>query len=243
MVRFNPNLYANGKVCLSLLGTWSGPSWNPASSTLLQVLVSIQSLIMVADPYFNEPGYESLLGTKRGKQLSHDYNSTISCHTLRFAVLQQLRTPSKVFEDVLKTHFTLKRNEILLQCHKWKETYRTRESEIVLLEQLIKNHLDILAGVRKKQSTHLSENVVDISRTNNDCNVFQVNDDEVKPSMSIHPIEVLDLSGTPSTQTLTQEDKTMVLTPESSIPSQSTTSYFPSQNTSSSSFPEIIDIE
>lgn len=23
--RFNPNLYADGKVCLSLLGTWSGP--------------------------------------------------------------------------------------------------------------------------------------------------------------------------------------------------------------------------
>ena len=24
-VRFNPNLYRNGKVCLSILGTWSGP--------------------------------------------------------------------------------------------------------------------------------------------------------------------------------------------------------------------------
>ena len=38
-VRFNPNLYADGKVCLSLLGTWAGPSWDPAKSTLLQVLV------------------------------------------------------------------------------------------------------------------------------------------------------------------------------------------------------------
>ena len=36
-VRFNPNLYACGKVCLSLLGTWSGPSWVPGQSTLLQV--------------------------------------------------------------------------------------------------------------------------------------------------------------------------------------------------------------
>jgi ubiquitin-protein ligase len=30
-VRFNPNLYADGKVCLSLLGTWRGQStenWN-----------------------------------------------------------------------------------------------------------------------------------------------------------------------------------------------------------------------
>lgn len=36
-VRFNPNLYVCGKVCLSLLGTWSGPAWHPATSTLLQV--------------------------------------------------------------------------------------------------------------------------------------------------------------------------------------------------------------
>ena len=46
-MRFNPNLYNCGKVCLSLLGTWSGPGWDPKASTLLQVLVSIQSLIMV----------------------------------------------------------------------------------------------------------------------------------------------------------------------------------------------------
>ncbi|KAF8558777.1 hypothetical protein OG21DRAFT_1503732 [Imleria badia] len=35
--RFNPNLYADGKVCLSLLGTWSGPGWISGRSTLLQV--------------------------------------------------------------------------------------------------------------------------------------------------------------------------------------------------------------
>lgn len=46
-MRFNPNLYNCGKVCLSLLGTWSGPGWDPKTSTLLQVLISIQSLIMV----------------------------------------------------------------------------------------------------------------------------------------------------------------------------------------------------
>ena len=34
-IRFNPNLYIDGRVCLSLLGTWDGPSWKP-SSTILQ---------------------------------------------------------------------------------------------------------------------------------------------------------------------------------------------------------------
>lgn len=48
-VRFNPNLYNCGKVCLSLLGTWRGnasENWDPKLSTLLQTLVSIQALIM-----------------------------------------------------------------------------------------------------------------------------------------------------------------------------------------------------
>lgn len=42
--RLNPNLYEDGKVCVSLLGTWAGRGtevWT-SSSTLLQVIVSIQ---------------------------------------------------------------------------------------------------------------------------------------------------------------------------------------------------------
>jgi ubiquitin-protein ligase len=26
-IRFNPNLYETGKVCMSILGTWTGPEW------------------------------------------------------------------------------------------------------------------------------------------------------------------------------------------------------------------------
>ena len=52
VMRFSPNLYANGKVCLSLLGTWSGPKWDPGHSSILQILVSIQGLILVSkDPF------------------------------------------------------------------------------------------------------------------------------------------------------------------------------------------------
>ena len=46
--RLNPNLYEDGKVCVSLLGTWSGKgteTWTP-NSNLLQLLVSIQGLIL-----------------------------------------------------------------------------------------------------------------------------------------------------------------------------------------------------
>ena len=60
-VRFSPNLYNEGKVCLSLLGTWGGAKgeeWNAENSTIIQVLFYIQSLILVPEPYYNEPGFE-----------------------------------------------------------------------------------------------------------------------------------------------------------------------------------------
>ena len=69
--------FSCGKVCLSLLGTWEGQQgerWNETTSTVLQVLVSIQSLILVPEPYFNEPGYEQEIGTEAGKKHSFEYN-------------------------------------------------------------------------------------------------------------------------------------------------------------------------
>ena len=47
-VGFNPNLYPDGKVCLSLLNTWQGERWAPGKSTLLQVFVSIQVRVQLA---------------------------------------------------------------------------------------------------------------------------------------------------------------------------------------------------
>lgn len=48
------NLYEEGKVCLSILGTWAGDkneTWNPSRSSLLQAFVSIQGLVLVKEPY------------------------------------------------------------------------------------------------------------------------------------------------------------------------------------------------
>lgn len=53
----NPNLYQDGKVCLSLLGTWPGndqnDSWTP-KSTVLQVIVSLLGLVLVKEPYYSK---------------------------------------------------------------------------------------------------------------------------------------------------------------------------------------------
>jgi len=75
--RVNPNLYEEGKVCLSILGTWAGDrneSWSPSRSSLLQALVSIQGLVLVKEPWFCEPAYDKLRGTEEGIINSRLYN-------------------------------------------------------------------------------------------------------------------------------------------------------------------------
>ncbi|CAI2357378.1 unnamed protein product [Caenorhabditis sp. 36 PRJEB53466] len=120
-VRFNPNLYNDGKICLSILGTWEGrpeEKWNPYCS-LMQVLVSIQGLIFVKDPYFNEPGFERYQGTERGDEYSRKYNLQIEHATLNYAIREQLKKPSEHFKEVIEKHLWLKKDAILKQAHDW----------------------------------------------------------------------------------------------------------------------------
>jgi len=121
-VRFNPNLYNCGKVCLSLLGTWrgaAGESWNPKTSTFLQVAVSIQSLIFVPEPYFNEPGYEREMGTPTGKSHSDAYNANIQIQSVRWAMIDMIKSPPPGFEKIVQSHFFLQKDIVLKQVEEW----------------------------------------------------------------------------------------------------------------------------
>lgn len=56
--KINPNLYEDGTICLSLLGTWDSgdrdEEWSSKKSTILQLLVSILGLVLVKEPYFSK---------------------------------------------------------------------------------------------------------------------------------------------------------------------------------------------
>ena len=130
-VRFNPNLYSCGKVCLSLLGTWRGNSsenWDPKLSTLLQVLVSTQAIIMTDDVYFNEPGFEGEAGTEEGERKNEAYSNIVRYCNVKFAMVEQLKNPPKGFETVIRRHFYLKKDEILEEVRKWLKYAEVREA-------------------------------------------------------------------------------------------------------------------
>ncbi|XP_017642543.1 probable ubiquitin-conjugating enzyme E2 25 isoform X2 [Gossypium arboreum] len=117
-LRLNPNLYSCGKVCLSLLNTWSGnknEKWIPGMSTMLQVLVSIQALILNQDPYFNEPGWAHHRGTPQGELLSRQYNEDTFILSLK-TMIYSMRRPPKHFEDFVVGHFYRRAQDILVAC-------------------------------------------------------------------------------------------------------------------------------
>ena len=53
-IRFNPNLYINGKVCISILNTWHGEQWS-SCQTISSVLLTLCT-VLNKSPLLNEPG-------------------------------------------------------------------------------------------------------------------------------------------------------------------------------------------
>lgn len=86
-------------MCLSLLGTWEGTPWSPKHSTLLQILLSIQTQIFVEEPYYNEPGYAN------NETSSNEYNKYIRLKNKKIAidgVLDNIdEEPNLSFKDII----------------------------------------------------------------------------------------------------------------------------------------------
>lgn len=129
--RFNPNLYENGKVCLSLLGTWNGDkgeSWISDTSTFFQILISIQSLILIEEPFFNEPGYEKLIGKEKGIAKSKEYNYRVRKYNLDHAMndlIENILNKKNYmeFEHIILNYFKYKKDKIIQILNKWENEY------------------------------------------------------------------------------------------------------------------------
>mmetsp|Transcript_37843 Transcript_37843/g.50247 ORF Transcript_37843/g.50247 Transcript_37843/m.50247 type:complete len:139 (-) Transcript_37843:121-537(-) len=93
----------------------------PIFNSSLSVLFSrnyINSLIFVPDPYFNEPGYSPSSDDQKRHSVVYDHQ--IRAATMKFAILEQLKNPSKIFRDCIINHFRLKKHRILKQIEEWK---------------------------------------------------------------------------------------------------------------------------
>jgi ubiquitin-protein ligase len=79
ITRFHPNMYKDGKVCLSILHTWQGPRW-ASTLRISSLLVTIQSLLD-NDPLCHEPGYDT-----GHTDMIQEYSSYIEVACIRYTL-------------------------------------------------------------------------------------------------------------------------------------------------------------
>ena len=80
--RFNPNLYINGYVCLSILNTWEGEKWSSCQS--IRSILIILSTILNESPLLNEPGITN------AHPDFNNYNEIIEYKNVEISVLKYL---------------------------------------------------------------------------------------------------------------------------------------------------------
>ena len=103
-IRFHPNLYRNGKVCLSILNTWNGEPWT-ACMNINTILLTILS-ILDKTPLLHEPGITAL------HKDFINYNKIIEYKNLEIAIFKMLDLTTGIlpkhfmcFYDIIKDNY------------------------------------------------------------------------------------------------------------------------------------------
>ena len=109
-IRFHPNLYRNGKCCLSILNTWNGEQWSSCQS-ISTILLSLL-LLFNNEPLLNEPGI-----TKKHEDFEN-YNKLIKYYNYVTAFYEigtnQLNIQCrKLFEDIITIHYNKNKSKVI----------------------------------------------------------------------------------------------------------------------------------
>jgi ubiquitin-conjugating enzyme E2 Z len=97
-IRFNPNLYRNGKVCISILNNWRGESWN-SCQTISTVLLHLLTLLC-EKPLLNEPNV-----TEKHIDFKY-YNDAIEYSNINIAIIKYINREN-VLDDCFQKFYLI----------------------------------------------------------------------------------------------------------------------------------------
>lgn len=119
-IRFNPNLYICGKVCISLLNTWRGDQWTSCQtiSTLLLTLCTL----LCKNPLLNEPNV--LIGHVD----MNSYNEIIEFSNLSIAVCDILSRRDGIYLSFFENFYSFVKENFIKNVDKLLE-FATSKNE------------------------------------------------------------------------------------------------------------------
>ena len=121
-VRFNPNLYTCGKVCISLLNTWRGDQWTSCQS-ISTVLLTLCTLLC-KDPLLNEPG------VNKGHHDMISYDEIIQYSNIDIAVCDIIEKNNEVFMPFFENFYPFVKENFLKNYDKLLEFTKTKNNEM-----------------------------------------------------------------------------------------------------------------
>jgi ubiquitin-conjugating enzyme E2 Z len=156
VVRFNPNLYVNGKVCVSVLNTWRGEQWTSCQniSTILLTLCTL----LCNNPLLNEPGL-----TKTHADYT-SYTQIIEFANMEVAVCDMVNKKEsiypigfEIFYPYVKENFEKNANKILTFLKKMEK------NDTVILESTVyrfKKSIDYKTVMKKFKDASIACNII-----------------------------------------------------------------------------------
>ena len=149
LTRFHPNLYRNGKVCISILNTWKGEQWTSCQS-IRSILLMLVTLLH-NKPLLNEPG------VKETHSSFKPYNKIITYKNLEIAILRNVTKKNK-YNDIIQS---------LLIYHK--KHIQENKDKILKYIIFLKNKKEFKNGpVEQKTSIYGMKIMVDYQKLYND---------------------------------------------------------------------------
>ena len=127
-IRFNPNLYKCGKVCISILNTWKGEQWTSCQtiSTLLLTLCTL----LCESPLLNEPGV-----TEKHKDFKN-YTSIIEYKNIDIAILGMINKTPGIYPEKFHAFYSIVREHFLKNKEKiqsYLETTAVEQSTVTTI--------------------------------------------------------------------------------------------------------------
>ena len=121
-IRFNPNLYKCGKVCVSLLNTWRGEQWTSCQN-ISTVLLTLCTLLC-KDPLLNEPG---VLNTHTDIK---NYNEIIEYSNINIAICDIINKKNGVYMSFFDHFYPFVKENFINNYDKLIEFVEKKQNEL-----------------------------------------------------------------------------------------------------------------
>jgi ubiquitin-protein ligase len=153
-IRFNPNLYRTGKVCLSVLNTWKGEGWTSCQS--LSTILLTLCTVLNEYPLLNEPGFtmnQEDAVTKYSKIITYKNIelSFLKCYSMFHEwVPHQFHS----FYDNVKENFEKNKTKLYEKVIKYESDLKNGEDKIIASQYNMRVDINYLK-IKKDLKEHI----------------------------------------------------------------------------------------